>query len=191
MTIHFNKKIKCCELDELKKNDIIHKCNYCFKKYKTTKIEHENNCHCKKEEKINEEINKKLKKINEEIKELKENKNIKKLDTLDTLDILDKKGYIYLIQLYPYNQCIYKLGQTENFKKRFAQYKSHKPDIVFQYKCRDYKIHEVNLLKLFRSNFNKTDRGSEYFNGDVDKMTFIIIEYFKQFIDIQNISIQI
>ncbi len=86
---------------------------------------------------------------------------------------------------------VYKLGQTENFNRRFAQYKNHKPYVILQYKCSDYITHEVNLLKLFNDNFNKLkDRGSEYFNGNVDKMKYTIIEYFKNnlLITLNNIT---
>ncbi len=197
MKNHFNKQDKCMELDQITKNDILHICNLCSKKYNKTKIEHDKECHIKemsykqiKDMKIHiKELTENNINITKELTENKNNNNIKNITELkeniniknvieNITEIIDI-GYIYLIQLYPYEKCIYKLGQTENFERRLPQYKSHKPIVIFYNRCMNYNIHESSLLKLFCDKFNKlTDRGNEYFNGDVNNMLDIIYEYF-------------
>lgn len=83
--------------------------------------------------------------------------------------------YIYLIQIYPYTENIFKIGRTSNFVRRFAQYKPQKPNIILCINVYNSSLIENELKQLFMLKFKQdTDRGKEYFIGNVDDMKYII-----------------
>ena len=86
-------------------------------------------------------------------------------------------GYIYLLQLV---NC-YKLGRTDDFGKRLAQYKISEPKVILCIECEECVKVEQELLKRFREKFKKReDLGKEHFdlNSDKNKMIFEITNYF-------------
>ncbi len=78
MLNHFKKKNKCSELDELIKNDILHKCNYCSKRYRKSKEEHESKykCSIKSIEDMKKNMENMEKKIEEMEKKIEKHNNI-------------------------------------------------------------------------------------------------------------------
>ena len=90
-------------------------------------------------------------------------------------------GYIYLLQEREFislNKEIYKLGKTkqENLK-RLKQY-SKGSELIIQLQCENCDIAEKNLIIIFKQKFiQRTDIGTEYFEGDKDKMQEIIYNH--------------
>lgn len=90
-------------------------------------------------------------------------------------------GYIYLLQEREFislNKKIFKLGKTkqENLK-RLKQY-SKGSKLIIQLECENCDIIEKNLIIIFKESFTqRTDIGTEYFEGDKDKMQEIIINH--------------
>ena len=90
-------------------------------------------------------------------------------------------GYIYLLQEREFiktKENIYKLGKTkqENLK-RIKNY-SNGTALVIQLECENCDIIEKNLIIIFKQKFiQRTDIGTEYFEGDKDKMQEIIINH--------------
>ena len=92
-----------------------------------------------------------------------------------------EQEYIYLIQLYPYNENIHKLGRTYKFNQRMSSYKNVKPMLKFAISCLNSVKCEFELLKIFSSVFTQDlTRGSEYFKGCSNKMILEIIKYFNK-----------
>jgi hypothetical protein len=90
-------------------------------------------------------------------------------------------GYIYLLQEREFiktKENIYKLGKTkqENLK-RIKNY-SNGTVLVIQLECENCDIIEKNLIIIFKESFKqRTDIGTEYFEGDKDKMHEIIYNH--------------
>jgi hypothetical protein len=90
-------------------------------------------------------------------------------------------GYIYLLQEREFiktKENIHKLGKTkqENLK-RLKQY-SKGSELIIQLQCENCDIIEKNLIIIFKESFKqRTDIGTEYFEGDKDKMQEIIINH--------------
>ena len=90
-------------------------------------------------------------------------------------------GYIYLLQEREFislNKEIFKLGKTkqENLK-RLKQY-SKGSKLIIQLECENCDIIEKNLIIIFKESFRqRTDIGTEYFEGDKDKMQEIIYNH--------------
>lgn len=93
---------------------------------------------------------------------------------------VNKSGYIYLLQVYPNDtENTYKLGRTKNFTNRYSAYTKNKPTIKLFIEAPDDKKAERELLKLFDEKFTKRpDTGREYYNGDVNEMMQIVLNYF-------------
>lgn len=88
------------------------------------------------------------------------------------------KEYIYLLQIYPYEECIYKLGMSKHMNSRMSGYKSLRIDVILMLNCTDSYLAEKNLLTLLRESFNnRIDLGDEYFSGDVNDMQTCIYNY--------------
>lgn len=89
--------------------------------------------------------------------------------------------YIYLLQTREFintKENIYKLGKSrqENLG-RFKQYPKGSK-LIIQLQCKNCDICEKALIKIFKENFTqKTDIGTEYFEGNPDAMRKIICDY--------------
>jgi len=110
-------------------------------------------------------------------------------DTVDTIpDASDKfkitlkpQHYIYLLQEREFiktEEFVYKIGRThQESTKRFKSY-SKGSVLHIQLSCSDCVKAEKDLLVIFRTQFTpRTDIGSEYFEGNVKKMSDIIYGY--------------
>jgi hypothetical protein len=91
-------------------------------------------------------------------------------------------GGLYLLREREFiksNETIYKIGRSDDVLKRVNQYPNG--SIVYLIiGCDNNSIHETKLIELFNNNFsNENYIGTEYFNGDVDTMKNIMLEYIK------------
>jgi len=90
-------------------------------------------------------------------------------------------SYIYLLQAREFintKQNIYKLGKSrqENLG-RFKQYPKGSK-LIIQLECENCDINEKALIKIFKESFKqRTDIGTEYFEGNPDEMRKIICHY--------------
>ena len=99
---------------------------------------------------------------------------IKLTDTqsVNSIPYKPKNGYIYLLKIYPYNENIYKIGKTENIKRRILDYKSLRPLIKLVVECENITLCETEILKIFNDSFiQQKEIGSEFFVGDELEMT--------------------
>ncbi len=122
-----------------------------------------------------EELLNKMTAIEEELKRITSN------NTTNNTTITDKTttGWIYLLQIHPYNENVYKIGKTHNITKRLPAYKKDLPKIMSINYCEDYEEHEKKLILLFNETYTKlTDRGSEYFGGNGLEMINTLHLYF-------------
>jgi hypothetical protein len=82
--------------------------------------------------------------------------------------------YIYLLQereAIRLNEPVYKVGKTkqENLK-RICSYPNG-TELLIQIKCDKCDTIEKDLIKLFKEKYDqKTDMGTEYFEGDCNEM---------------------
>jgi hypothetical protein len=87
--------------------------------------------------------------------------------------------YIYLIQEREFvknNERVYKIGKTKqpNFN-RFKQY-SKDSILISQISCLDCDVCEKQLIQIFKLKYlQRTDIGTEYFEGDYNSMTLDIM----------------
>lgn len=87
-------------------------------------------------------------------------------------------NYIYLIQereFFVSNQNVYKIGKTkqENMK-RVAQYPKGS-NLILYIKCQDCDKTEIQLINEFITKYkHRRDIGNEYFEGDVNQITYDI-----------------
>jgi regulator of replication initiation timing len=85
--------------------------------------------------------------------------------------------YIYLIQIYPYSDQIFKIGRTGDLPKRLAQYKRYK--VVYATSCKDDAKCERDLVKLLKAKtIQCKELGNEYFKGTYAQMKKIVKDYF-------------
>ena len=84
--------------------------------------------------------------------------------------------YCYLLQTRETiraNQKVYKIGRTYDINRRISEYPSGSVLIICIYVDNDIQI-EKNLKNKFNDIFiNRTDYGTEYFEGNVRKMISI------------------
>lgn len=82
-------------------------------------------------------------------------------------------GYIYVIHSQNHillNLPIYKIGMTENIKRRFNQYPKGSK-LLYHSECYYYKECEKYLISEFIKKYiQKKDYGNEYFEGDIDNI---------------------
>jgi hypothetical protein len=93
--------------------------------------------------------------------------------------------YIYLLREREFinnNQDVYKIGRThQELTKRFNKYPKGS-QLILHIACLDSIKAEGELLKKFRAKFiQRTDIGSEYFEGSVEEMKDLIYMYDKQY----------
>ena len=109
------------------------------------------------------------------IKELEE--KLRQKAIIHQINDKEDQSYIYLIKIYPFSDNIFKIGRTENIKKRLADYKRYK--IVFVTSCINDVQSENEVLKLFRLKFTECkEMGNEYFYGEYQQMKKAMIDYF-------------
>jgi hypothetical protein len=96
-----------------------------------------------------------------------------------TLKMNTNEG-VYLIhtrELHTLQLPIYKLGRSHTLDNRIIQYPK-RSKILFIMNCEDSIIFEKYLIKLFKKKFiQKTEYGTEYFEGDKDDMIREIFNY--------------
>lgn len=86
--------------------------------------------------------------------------------------------YIYIIHCRASinnNECVFKIGKTQDFVKRFTGYdKGSIPVFVIYVKeCNNL---ELSLIQKFDMRFSRRrDYGNEYFEGDINEMINIIV----------------
>jgi hypothetical protein len=91
--------------------------------------------------------------------------------------------YIYLIQEREFvktNEKVYKIGKTKqpNFE-RFKQY-SKDSILISQISCLDCDVCEKQLIQIFKVKYlQRTDIGTEYFEGDYNSMNIDIMSNIK------------
>ena len=73
--------------------------------------------------------------------------------------------YIYLLQVRPKKDNVYKFGHTtRTFGERYSEYKIKNPDIKLVLSCDNSLNCEQDVLNLLKSKFkNRKDHGNEYF----------------------------
>jgi hypothetical protein len=119
--------------------------------------------------------NKKLKKIIDE-----KNKIIELYKKNINMEEENDEEYIYIIKEREFvksKENVYKLGMTKNVKNRMGDYPrgSRIKDIT---SVKDAKKSEQDLLIIFRTIFiQRSDIGTEYFQGDLDSMRNQIHNY--------------
>ena len=90
-------------------------------------------------------------------------------------------GYIYLLQEREFiktKENIYKLGKTKQENLKRIQNYSNGTKLNIQLECENCDIAEKNLIIIFKESFKqRTDIGTEYFEGDKDKMQEIIYNH--------------
>ena len=99
------------------------------------------------------------------------------------LDSTESTNYIYLLKEREFiktKEEIYKIGMTSKLNHvRFNQYPKGSV-LLFQMICIDCKIIEKQIIKIFKETFiNKKNIGSEYFEGNYEKMIDIIYSTIK------------
>ena len=145
------------------KQEYSHICEYCTKKYKTTSGLWKHKNICKKKPPSPENIL--LERIVNLENEIKQHKKV--IPVVET-------QYIYLVQEREFTKTgepIYKIGKTkqENLT-RFKQY-SKGSRMLCQLISKDCDEDERILLSKFRTSYvPRKDVGSEYFEGDYEKM---------------------
>lgn len=88
-------------------------------------------------------------------------------------------GYIYLFGILNRGQSVKKIGKTDNFKRRFNEYKYADPDVLFVHTCENHDEVETKLIEIFKENFILVEElGNECFIGDTCKMLKILTTYF-------------
>lgn len=88
-------------------------------------------------------------------------------------------GWIYLLQIYPYNENVYKLGKTNNLISEINRDIYLTPLLIYEEYCENNQEHKTKLLKIFRNNFvSMKELGNQYFSGDPTQMKDKIEEYF-------------
>ncbi len=95
--------------------------------------------------------------------------------------------YIYLLrprEFIALQLQIYKIGETCQLpNKRFAGYPKNS-ELIVLHQSEDAQTDERHLMVLFKSNFKqRTDIGTEYFEGDVRTMKNCIDKYFVALFD--------
>ena len=79
-------------------------------------------------------------------------------------------GIVYLLKLL---NCL-KFGRTDDFIRRFAQYKLSEPKILFCLDCIDNKESEREILKILRTKYKtREDLGTEHFDLSCDTNSMI------------------
>ena len=74
---------------------------------------------------------------------------------------------------------MFKIGRTSNLKQRLGHYPACELILVIQ--SWDTRNHEKDLLKLFRKEFViRADYGSEYFEGDMEKMMSVMNKFIQR-----------
>ena len=90
-------------------------------------------------------------------------------------------NYIYLLQEREFittNQNVYKLGKTKQENLKRIQNYPNGTKLIIQLECENCDITETALIKIFKESFKqRTDIGTEYFEGDKDKMQKIIYNH--------------
>lgn len=85
--------------------------------------------------------------------------------------------YIYLIQIYPYSDQIFKIGRTGDLPKRLTHYKRYK--VVYATSCKDDAKCERDLVKILKAKtIHCKELGNEYFKGSYAQMKKIVKDYF-------------
>ena len=130
--------------------------------------------------KLNEIILQKNELLDEKEETIKKQKQMIKTHNIQEKEI---KEFIYIMQTPEFSKTevnVYKLGRTLDIKRRMKKYPKG-TDILFSIPCKDSIKCETELLEIFRNEFiQRTDAGSEYFEGDLDDMTTQIMKYFLQ-----------
>lgn len=89
-------------------------------------------------------------------------------------------GWIYIIYVREFlNLCqnIFKIGRTRNIIKRFKQYPNGSV-LILSLQVDDMFHYEKELKSIFKEKYNqRTDIGTEYFEGNVEDMIQSIILY--------------
>lgn len=84
-------------------------------------------------------------------------------------------NFIYLLNIYPYNEKVYKIGRTDNFVRRLQNYKSHKPNIILCVNVDNCVEMEKKLINIFKKKYiHDISRGNEYFIGNKNDMKKVI-----------------
>jgi hypothetical protein len=154
-----NKHIKLQTSD----HEFKHTCKYCTKKYKSKSGFYSHKAICKKKPPSPENIL--LERITQLENQINQNKKV-----IPVVEI----QYIYLVQEREFTKTgepIYKIGKTkqENLT-RFKQY-SKGSIMLCQIISKDCDEDERILLSKFRTSYvPRKDVGSEYFEGDYEKM---------------------
>jgi hypothetical protein len=200
MSIHLKRKKSCepiledisCEtlLDEIINVQKItdNKCSYCDNYFSTfgNKRRHENICNKKNKSITKEEISE-LKSEMITIKEklqLITNKSERKvindvLKSEEQTDIIKSNNNynecIYIIQEREFlSTMVYKIGRTANIKSRCGQYPKGS-NLLFVCPVNDYINFESKLIeRLINTMEQRTDIGTEYFEGDIDDIINVI-----------------
>ena len=90
--------------------------------------------------------------------------------------------YIYLLQEREFirlNEPVYKLGKSKQENTKRIQSYPKGSSLIFMLQFENCDKAESDLLKIFRSKFTqKLEYGSEYFEGDVTKLTHEIYTYY-------------
>jgi hypothetical protein len=91
-----------------------------------------------------------------------------------------RNGNIYLIherEFVRLGENVYKIGRTDDVKRRLSQYPKGSRLLFSVYTC-DCLTAERDLIRRFKSTFkHREDIGREYFEGDYHDMINIIIDY--------------
>ena len=89
--------------------------------------------------------------------------------------------YIYLLQEREFTKTkenIYKLGKSKQENLKRIQNYPNGTVLIIQLQCKNCDIVEKALIKIFKENFKqRTDIGTEYFEGNSDAMQNIICDY--------------
>ena len=106
------------------------------------------------------------------------NKNVINLD-------YDVPNYIYLLKEREFINLgvpVYKIGKSKQDNlKRFKQYPKGSL-LIYQIICKDCDKIEQELIKIFKVEFNqRTDIGTEYFEGNCENMIELINDMRKNF----------
>lgn len=124
---------------------------------------------------LQEQINKmKERDLNMFIEQINANEN----NITNQLCTINATNYIYLLQEREFtktNELVYKIGMTKKVNhQRFNQYPKGST-LIHQSLCVNCNVVEKCLISIFKNKFKqRTDIGTEYFEGDYVSMVKII-----------------